>query len=234
MLFNRQRSLLVESTLSELLKRNQNNAQNDVKTVHVLLFHHLNGIDEYVQSINELHNENVRVVVCPDEELLNHYSITELAQKVGTDNFITLSRLEETKTSIDELLIPVLPFSTVADILNFNDVRTSIRLILWALMSGKKVIASSSSANPFDPSMEASGLNQGTMLLKRRLKEQLNTLKGFGIELIDDMSKLVLTAKRVEEKTGKKSVLTADDIQQARTAGHANIMLENNTIITPL
>src|SRR5699024_10641637 len=102
------------------------------------------------------------------------------------------------------------------------------------LMSGKKVIASSSSANPFDPSMEASGLNQGTMLLKRRLKEQLNTLKGFGIELIDDMSKLVLTAKRVEEKTGKKSVLTADDIQQARTAGHANIMIENNTIITPL
>lgn len=231
---NRQRSLLVESTLSELLKRNQSETESDVRTVHVLLFHHLNGIEQYVQSIQNLHNENTRVIVCPDEEVLKHYTINELVAMTGTDDFYTLERLEAERESITELLIPALPFSTVSDILNFNDIRASIRLILWTLMSGRKVIANSQGADPFDKSMEASGLNHGTMLLKRRLNEQLRSLKGFGVELIDDISKLANSVKTKKEQSNTKTVLTAEKVQQVRAAGETTLFIDNNTIITPL
>lgn len=233
MLHNRQRSTIVESTLLELLKRNNEGAFTQKQTVHVLLFHHMNGISEYVQQINTLHDHGIRVRICPDEEILNHYNITELAREIGVDDFITLKQMEYEKSKIEQIYIPVMPFSTVSDILHFNDMRASIRIILWALMTGKKVTAFSAGADPYHANWRLSGLDNGTTYLKHQMKKQLQQMKGFGIHLVDKVDDLVNLFTAINRNETKR-VITAETIQKEIHAGNNMIPIDKGTIITPL
>lgn len=236
MLLNRQ-STVVESTLLELFKQNQpdeNKAHK--KTVHVLLFYHLMGVKEYVQQIRDLYDQGIRVIICPDDELLKHHKATEIARMIGIDDFISIRDLEAKKDTIEHIYIPVLSFSTVSDIIQFNDMRSSIRMIMWALMSGKKVTAFTAGANPTHPMWKSNGLDEGTAFLKHQMRKQLQQLKGFGIHLIDEIENLAsyFIPTTTSSIDNKKRVITANTIQKEVEAGKRSIHIDQQTIITPL
>lgn len=221
--------------MQELLIRNREEgpAKAGRKTVLALLSFHMNGMDNSLQGLKILHENNIRVRICPDEHILEHYNVTDLAEKVGADDFITLKEAERQKEQIDHFYIPNLSFSTVSDVLHFNDTRPFIRLILWALMKGKKVSAFSAGADPYHPVWQASGLDQGTTFLKHEMKKQLQQIKGYGIQLIeneDAVSSHFITAFQSK----KNQVITAESIIKQAEAGQQYIELNQGTIITPL
>lgn len=227
-------STVVDATLQELLIRNrEGKTKAQRKTVLVLLSFHMNGMDNSLQGLKKMHENNIRVRICPDEHILEHYNVTDLAQKVGVDDFISLKEAERQKEQIDHYYIPNLPFSTVSDLVHFNEARPSIRLLLWALMKGKKVSAFSAGADPYHPTWQASGLDQGTAFLKHEMKKQLQQIRGFGIHLIEneaDVPSHFITAFQ----TKNNQVITADIIKKLAESGQQYIEMDHGTIITPL
>ncbi|MFD1360440.1 hypothetical protein [Lentibacillus salinarum] len=233
-MFHNQQSVVVDSTLQELLNKNKKGKEKaQKKTVLALLFFHMNGMDEGLKTLKVLYENNLRVRICADEHILEHYNVTDLAQQVGIDDWITLEDVEYQKERIDHFYIPILPFSTVSDILHFNDTRPSIRILMWALMNGKKVSALSAGADPYHSIWQQSSLNHGTAFLKHEMKKQLQQIKGFGIQLIendDDVLRHFITTSQNENK----QVVTADMVQKYVEAGQKSIDLEQRVIITPL
>lgn len=229
-----QQSTVVDSTLRELFSRNNKQMEKaHKKTVLVLLFHHMNGMDRDLKELKELHENKIRVRICPDDDILEHYQITELANWIGIDDWVSIKEVEFQKEKIDHFYIPILPFGAVSDLLRFNDVRPSIRLLMWALMRGKKVSAFSSGADPYHTIWQESGLNNGTANLKREMKKQLQQMKGFGIHLVekeDDLLNHFLSIFQNETK----QVITADTIIKQVKEGKRYIKIDQKTIITPL
>ncbi|MFD1040258.1 hypothetical protein ACFQ3N_17940 [Virgibacillus byunsanensis] len=225
-----QQSSVVDATLRELLLRNKTAHQ---KTVYALLFYHMGGMEEGLQSLKALHEHGIRVRIIPDERILDHYRVTDLARRAGIDDWISLNDFENQKQQVDHVYIPILPFSTVSDLLNFNDTRSSIRMVMGALMKGKKVSAFSAGANPYHSIWQDVKMNHGTPLLKHQMKKQLQQIRGFGVHLIDHADEVVnhfITDFHQE----KRQVITADDMKKQAKIGRRSIEWEQGTIITPL
>lgn len=236
MLVNRQ-SALAESTLHELFYRNMSSIETRPKTVLALLFYHMNGMDEGLKGLKELkesYGRHLRIQVCPDQRVLDyHLNLSALACKAGVDDWISLEEAERRKEKVDYFYIPVLPFSTVSDLLNFNDKQTPIRLLLWALMSGKKVSANSAGADPYHFIWKEAGLNQGSPFLKHEMKKRLQQLGGFGLQLIKNSEQLQTYFKPASLKKDKQ-VITAEMIKRHAEAGERFIQVGQGIIITPL
>ncbi|WP_430784553.1 hypothetical protein VBD025_08755 [Virgibacillus flavescens] len=231
---NRQSSV-VDTTLRELMNSNREGTEKaHRKTVLVLLFYHMNGMDLGLSVLKKLQETtDARIIICPDEQILAYASVTSLAESVGLDDFISLEELELKKEKIDYVYIPILPFSVVSDLINFNDTRQSIRLLIWALMSGKKVSAFSAGADPYHAIWQESEMNQGTAFLKQEMKKKLQLLRGFGIDLIeraDDVSTHYISAFNKE----KTKVITADKMKKYAATGRNSFTCVKGTIITPL
>lgn len=229
-----QQSTLVESTLRELWNRNGKEEVNiKQRTVVALLFFHIHGMDKALKDLKHLHKHNIRLLICPDETLLKHYDVSELAGKSGVDQWIPLSDLEQKKEQIDFFYIPVLPFATVSDLLHFNDTRASIRLLLWAMMRGKKISACSAGADSYHSMWSEAGLDQGTPFLKREMKKQLQQISGYGIQFVEDTFDVLYDFQAKFQKENKQ-VITAEVMQKQVDAGIRFINSEKGTIITPL
>ncbi|OZU87812.1 hypothetical protein CIL03_13985 [Virgibacillus indicus] len=230
---NRQ-STVVHSTLRELFYRNSKGiAKAHRKTVLVLLFYHMNGMDKGLKVLKDLHENNVRVRICADDQILDHYYVTELAEQVGIDDWITIKDAELQKEHIDHFYIPILPFSTVSDLLNFNDARPAISILLWALMRGKKVSAYPAGADPYHSIWQKSELNHGTAILKHEMKKRLQQIRGFGIQLVENENK-ILDHFLASIQNESNHVITADIIKNQAKAGKKYIELNQKSIITPL
>lgn len=206
------------------------------KTVLALLFYHMNGMDEGLKGLRELHERlggDIRIRICPDQSILDHFHVTELACKAGVDDLISIEYAEKHKEKVDYFYIPILPFSTVSDVLNFNDREKSIRLLLWALMNGRKVCAYSAGADPFHSIWKEAGMDNGTPFLKHELKRQLERLGAFGIQLFKNNAQLLTYFKPVSLRK-EKQVITAEMIKKHAKAGNRLIEVGQGTIITPL
>lgn len=229
-----QQSTVVDSTLRELFIRNRQDAVKAHRTtVLVLLFHHMDGLERDLHELKEFHDHQIRVRICPDEHILDHYDVNELARRTGIDDWISMKDAEIQKEQFDHLYIPILPFSTVSDLIHFNDARPSIRIVLWALMRGKKVSAFSAGADPYHTVWQDSGLHHGTALLKREMKKQLLQMRGFGIQLVekeDDLLNHFLGASQSESN----QVITADTIMKYAKEGKSYLEVNHRAIITPL
>lgn len=230
-------SALAESILRELFYRNKSSIENArPKTVLALLFYHMNGMEEGLQRLKELngwYGKHIRIRICPDQSVLDHLCMTELACMAGVDDWISLEDAEYLKEKVDHFFIPVLPFSAVSDLLRFNDKHRPIRLLLWALMSGKKVSAYAAGADPYHSIWEAAGLNNGTPFLKHEMKKQLQKLGGFGIQLLKNDAQLQSYFKpAVLQK--EKQIVTAESIKRHADAGNRLIEVGQGMIITPL
>ncbi|PAV29746.1 hypothetical protein CIL05_10290 [Virgibacillus profundi] len=233
MLTNRQ-STVVDSTLRELFFRNKKPAVNaHSKTVLVLLFYHMNGLERDLKELNDLHENNIRVRICPDEQILDHYDVNDLAKLTGIDDWISMKDVETQKEQFDHFYIPILPFSTVSDLLNFNDVRPSIRIVLWALMRGRQVSTFSAGADPYHTIWQELGLNHGTANLKVEMKKQLQQIRGFGIQLVENENNLIDHFLTSFQKN-KNQVITANMIIKLAKAGRSYMEIDQQTIITPL
>lgn len=233
MLHNRQSSV-VDITLRELWFRNTAGIEKrQEKTVLVLLFNPMNGIDCGLNGLKVLHENKVKVQICPDENILDHYRVNDLAVLAGIDNWITVEDALFQKEKFDYFYIPFLTFSTVSDLLHFNDTRPSIRLLLWALMKGKQVGAVTKDADPYHRSWRESGLDQGTALMKHEMKKQLQQIRGFGIQFIDDANDIRNHFITAFPKNNRK-VITADSVISQAKAGQRYMNLAAGTIITPL
>lgn len=206
------------------------------KTVLALLFYHMNGMDEGFKGLRELHERvggDIRIRICPAQSILDHIDVTELACKVGIDDLISLEYAEKLKDKVDYFYIPILPFSTVSDVLSFNDREKSIRLLLWALMNGKKVCAYSAGADPFHSIWKVAGMDNGTPFLKHELKRQLERLGAFGIQLFKNNAQL-LTYFKPASLRKEKQIITAEVIKKYAKSGKRLLEVEQGTIITPL
>ncbi|MFZ3578996.1 hypothetical protein [Virgibacillus sp. DJP39] len=201
------------------------------KTVLAILFFHINGMDRGLSSLRELHenNSNVRVRICAEQQVFENYNVAELAGLIGSDDWISLKDLDCRKEEISHFYIPVLPFSTVTDLLNFNDARPSIRILLWALMTGKKVSAFAAGADPYHSIWKEAEMDKGTAFLKHEMKTNLQKLKGYGIDLLKNTDDI----QRYFQKKNYQ-VITAEEIKRQADAGLRSMKLEKGTIITPL
>ncbi|MFD1706756.1 hypothetical protein ACFSCZ_08420 [Siminovitchia sediminis] len=236
MYLNRQ-SYLAESILQELLFRNRVMEEGKrQKTMLALLFYHMNGMDEGLGTIKELHacsGGNLRIRLCPDHSILEYYDKIDLASKAGTDDWISLDEAEQQISRIDYVYIPILPFSVVSDLLHFNDRHREIRLLLWALMSGKKVSAYTAGADPYHPIWKNAGMDRGTSFLKHDMQGQLQKLKSIGIDLLNHHHELSYYINSAVI-SGSKQLITAETIQQYADAGEQRIDVRHGAIITPL
>ncbi|VEF47166.1 Ethanolamine utilization protein [Bacillus freudenreichii] len=233
---NRQ-SALAESTLQELYYKNMSSPENvRPKIVLALLFYHMNGLDEGLKGLRELQERlgrHIRIRICPDQLILEHFNVTELACKTGIDDWVSLETAEKLKEKVDYFYIPVLPFSTVSDLLNFNDRQRPIRLLLWALMSGKKVCAYTAGADPFHSIWKEAGLDNGTPFLKHEMKKQLERLRGFGIQLFKNNAQLQTYFKPAALRK-ENQIITAETIKKHAETGKRLIEVGQGAIITPL
>lgn len=84
-----QQSTVVDSTLRELFFRNKKAVKAHKKTVLVLLFYHMNGLGRDLHELKELHDKKFRIRLCPDEQILDHYDVNELARLTGIDDWIS-------------------------------------------------------------------------------------------------------------------------------------------------
>lgn len=233
MFLNRQ-STVIQTTLRELLHRNKRETEKaHTKTVLALLFFHMNGMNEGLKGLKELHENNIRVRICPDEHILEHFDVTHLAEQIGIDDWMSLHELELKKEHIDHFYIPILPFSVVTDVLQFNDVRQSIRILLWALMKGKKVSALSMGADPYHSLWKETDMNHGTPFLKHNLNKQLQQLRGYGIQLINHTDDVLPHVMPGLDRNSYQ-VITANTIKQHVHKATRYIAIEQGTIITPL
>lgn len=220
--------------MHELMIRNRKRASGaQEQPMLALLFYHMNGVEEGLAQLRSLSEHNVQVQLCPDDTILRHYSTKKLTELTGVQDIITLTEAERRKEEYQHIHIPILSFSAVSDLLRFNDARESINLLMWTLMSGKKVSAWSQGADPFAPIWEENGLNHGSAFLKHELKKQLQQLRGLGVQLIKSTDDLLKDLKKAN-KSGTPAIITAETIKSLAEAGTAYIDVGQGTIITPL
>jgi len=213
--------------------RNKRGANESNNSIVALLFSHINGMDEGFNQIKQLQEDGIHVSICPDESIRDVFTNEELLQRTGANELISLDMLEERKEEFAHFHIPITPFSLVGELLAFNDSKKSIKTLLWALMKGKRVSAASNGADPYHDMWEEADLHHGTPLLKRKMKAQLNELKGYGIKLVNEYKELRKLCEK-EKAIDAKKVITATDIETLAKRNEPYIQVTNHTIITPL
>ncbi|WP_234982585.1 hypothetical protein [Ornithinibacillus halophilus] len=217
--------------MRELALRNNSERQ---QTVLVFLFNHMNGVKKDLYELNQLKSLPFRVRCCADASLLKKYSVTDLFNKTGIDDWISIKELEREKKRIDQIYIPILPFSVANDLINFDDTRIVIRMMLWALMSGVPVAVCPNGINPYHQSWREAGMDQGTSLLKREMHQQLQKIKGYGIQFVDSTKSYVTIFKEINSTMRKSRIITEENVTRIAFSGEQELVIDEKTIITPL
>jgi hypothetical protein len=230
---NRESSTIVKRALLELFyRRREQELDQLAPRVLVLLAFHWIGMDRGFAAIETLQTHTDRLIVWADKELAEQYGVQEIIRKAATDHIIWYDRWKDSvKDSFDYLLIPVLSFSLASRIARLDDANPFVRLIFWALCSGKPVAALADGIDPHQSSWGDQGFRHSTPALKQELRSLLETLKGFGIRLLKPEE---IPAWLMPQSETKRQVLTAEDILAAHAAGQSEIRITRNAIVTPL
>lgn len=198
--------------------------------VLALLTFHMIGMEPGLSYLREIKKDSICLCMTAEDSLLNHLQPGELIKAAGSDHWIPLGRLSEAiMEEIDVIFLPVLSFSLVNDILTHNEQRPFVRLILEALLKGKKVVALKTGADPYDPFWKLKGMDKGTALFKRKLYQQLIQLKSMGIDLITENEEVDFMAKG-----NSKSVITEEAVRLVHQRNLSELEIQRGSIITPL
>ena len=223
-------SAMMDHTLLELSRRNGHRSQRK-PTVLALITTHLLGLESGLSYLRRLNDEEVIIRFSAEEEVLTQFPISNLIKTIGNDDWIPHHSLSERiLNQVDIIFIPILSFSIVSDILSFNEQRPFVRLILKALLTGKKVLALKAGADPYHPLWRINGLDKSTTGLKRSLNKQMLQLKSFGIILIEESEQVPV---HLDNKR-KNTIITEATIQSIYQLNQSQLIISNETIITPL
>jgi hypothetical protein len=220
-------SALVENTLLELFNRSTTPLP---PSVVVYLTYHFVGMEQAFHTLQKLRKQKIRTRLLIDDRVFHFINKKEIVKLTENDDWITLATLEKME-DLEHLFLPVLSFSLVSSIIALNDQDPFIRFLLQSLLSGKKVSALSIGLNPKHSIWLKNGLTGTTPLLKSTLHTQLQKLRGFGVHLIEPEEALAFFLHQPEKK---KTVYTGKDIEQLVHSNKKEIMIDQQTIMTPL
>jgi hypothetical protein len=221
-----QQSALMENTLHELLFHRQ--PPSPTKMV-VYLPYHFVGMDQAMHAIKMLRKQKLRIRLLIHEEVFRYYDKKEIVERTEIDDWITIQGLENMR-DLDFLFLPILPFSLVSNILALNDQDRFVRFLLHSLFSNRKVSALSIGMDPNHSVWKEEQLTHGTPYLKSKLKRELQLLQSVGIHIIEPDEINCFFSKSDQ----KKKVMTAKDIQQFLYKKEKELVVDQQTIVTPL
>lgn len=224
-------SAMVEHTLFELCHRNNVGSNQRTPLVLALICPHVIGMELGFSYLKKLREESIRMRISAEDEVLTMFSKAELVKLTGNDDWIPHEKLHESAIgNLDVVFIPFLSFSLVSDILSLNDQRPFVRLIIMALLKGKRVIGLKAGTDPYHQLWRINGMDKGSNLLKRKLNESSLQLKSLGIMLIDESETDAFNIK----ETFRKTVITEETIKYAHLQNQSTLVITKETIITPL
>ncbi|MCA1029854.1 hypothetical protein LCL95_02260 [Bacillus timonensis] len=231
-MLQRPQSAIVESTLQHLFHRN---SRSDLPNVEVLTYltYHMAGMDEAFNSIKELRRQQTRVRLLIDPILLDYFSKNEIVRFTEVDDLIVSNReLEEKKHHFHSIYLPILSFSLLSNILQVKDRLPIVRLILWALLSGKSVIAHADGIDPSSNMLRQNSLDRGNLSLKQALNQKLKQVQSFGIQMVD--RQMVASTFKELNISKKLQVITAEQVEKLVKINVKQLDVTTSTIITPL
>jgi hypothetical protein len=223
---SRRQSVLIENTLHELLTSQPNQAP----MVVVYLTYHFVGMDQAMQAIRQLRKQKIRVRLLIHEDVFQYFDKKEIVARTDIDDWISIQGLENME-NIDFLFLPTLSFSLVSNIVLLNDQDYFIRYLLKSLFLGKKVAALSIGMKPDHFVWKEEQLTHGTPFLKSKLNRELQQLQSVGIHLLEPDEIVSFFSLKSEQK---KKVMTAKDIEQFLSAKKKELIIDQQTIVTPL
>jgi hypothetical protein len=224
-------SAMMENTLQELFQRNNKSSSRRKPFVLALLCSHIIGMQQGFDYLRKLRDENITLRIAAEEEVLYRYSKQELIQATGNDDWIPVGKLADASINeLDAIILPILSFSIITDLVSLNDQRPFVRLIIKALLMGKKVIAIKSGADPFHPLWKMEGMDKGSALFKTFLKDNTLKLQSYGVKLIDENETVDFSV----HGNAKKTVITEETIHFAHQQNKTYLLIMKDTIITPL
>lgn len=220
-------SALVENTLHELFNRRQEPLPT--KGVAYLTYHFV-GMDQAMYALKMLRKQKMRIRLLIHEDVFHYYDKKEIIERTEIDDWISLQVLENIK-DLDFLFLPTLSFSLVSNIISLNDQDRFVRFLLQSLFLKRKVSALSIGMNPNHTVWKEEQLTHGTQYLKTKLKRELQLLQSVGIHILDPdeiENFFSLTSDQ------KKKVMTAKDIEQFLYKKEKELVIDQQTIVTPL
>lgn len=133
----------------------------------------------------------------------------------------------------DTLLVPVLTLNSAAKVATGIADNLITTIIMQALLMGKPVIAAQNACDPDNPVRMKLGMNQGNQKYIRLFSQNLQTLRDYGINLVDAGSLAAAVRGKSKEDGGlifNKRVLSAADMALCQGP---TFIVGKNTLITP-
>ncbi len=232
-MLDQRQSAQVRYTLLELLYRGREEEleQTHPQVLALLSYHHI-GFEAGLRCLRNLGNSRFRLWGWAEDEVRYNCKDCDLIQLTGMDNWLFGSQDTSSITKrFRHFFIPVLSFSLVSDIVRFNDRRPFVSVILKALLQGEQVTALKVGADPYHVLWRKEGYYRGTPSIKQELYTQLQQLRRYGVQLVDENDVHTVIGRTLQSK---RSLLTQQDIAYAHERGESVIRAERSTIVTPL
>lgn len=227
-------SALTRNTLLTLSYRNcPEELDQQYPQVLALLSCSMLGMEEGLRCLRAIQQEKVRLRVWGDERLLAHYTVNQLIALTGVDDFLWGQKSLADCHSYAYFFLPVLSCSLVSKVVRFDDRDPFSQFILEALFNRRKIGALPVGADPYHPLWREKGYDRSAPFLKQQMKSQLQQLRGFGVELLET-DQVLGWLQRSAERSRKAKVLSQEEITAAHLAQQHLLVIEPNTIITPL
>ncbi|QQK77200.1 hypothetical protein HUG15_17525 [Salicibibacter cibarius] len=228
---NRQ-SAVVTYTLQALSQKNKMEPEfHKHPQILALLSHHMIGMDRGLAALKLLKSSGATIYISMEDSVLDGFTREDIHALTDIDAFIPCSELGVAKERFSSFFIPVLSFSLISDILAFNDHRPFSHIILWGLLKGRKITALDIGSNPYHSLWAQDGLNHGNSFLKNELNNQMHRLRSFGVKLFSDEKEV---NRYFYSRTKDKTIISAENIEQIVSQSHYEVIIDSNTVITPL
>ncbi|WP_251168947.1 hypothetical protein [Cytobacillus firmus] len=225
---SKKQSVMAKNTLQALYMRNEN-CRDRKPHILALLTSHLIGMDPGFSYLKKLTMEDITLRMAAEEEMLTQFPLEDLVSLTGNDDWISVSMInDQFLDHFDEILLPILSFSLIADLLNLNEKRPLVQIILMGLLKGKRVTALKAGGDPFSQYWKLKGMDKGPDLLKRKLNQQMAELKVLGIRLIDFNDSADFAVHQ------KKTVISEETVRFAYLNNLDLLTVPKGAIITPL
>ena len=143
-------SSLVNHTLLNLYYKDEKKELEKIYPgVLALLSYQMIGVEEGLASLKTLCERNARVQLWNDDLARKHLDRAHIIDETGIDDWILDDiEAERKKSHYQFIYLPVLNFSLLSSIINYEDQHPFVRVVLWALFSGVPVGILSIGVNP--------------------------------------------------------------------------------------
>lgn len=229
-------SALLRNTLLTLSYRHRvEELTKDYPGVIVLLTYGTVGMEEGFQAIQQMKEENVRLQLWVDDHLTKYFSLEEVVQRTGVNDF-KLERHDprQPEPTFPILFLPVLSYSLVSKIMQMDGQDWFTSVIMESIFAGGRVGGISAGADPFHPLWKEKGWDQAPITLKLEMKTRLRQIRSYGIDLLE-VNESVQWTQNITKQTRKKRVISEATIQQALVKGLKTIQVDRgSSLMTPL